>query len=184
MNKKAREGLPFVRIMMVLSSFTPLFVLWAIRGCSVVPNSFFIAGCVILIIIPNTVLIWRWLTAKRQGDRFVKVIHKAEDNRGSLIVYLFAMLLPLYSTNITTGRDLAAAIVAVILIILLFYHLNLHYMNVFFAFLGYRVFTVHATDSSDVRGDKDDFILLTKRATLKEGEKLNALRISNTVYLE
>jgi len=170
--------------MMVLSSLTPLFILWAIRGCCVVPDSPFITVCVLLIIIPNVVLISRWLIAKRQGDKFTKFIGKAEDNRASLIVYLFAMLLPLYSINIASTRDLAAAIAAVVLIVLLFFHLNLHYMNVFFAFLGYRVFVIHPAEISDGSGNTRDFVLLTTKATLQEGEKINVLRISNTVYLE
>jgi hypothetical protein len=35
---KNREGLPFVRLMMIVSSPTPLFVLWAVRAMQPVPD--------------------------------------------------------------------------------------------------------------------------------------------------
>ena len=50
-------------------------------------------------------------------------------------------------------------------------------MNVVFAKLGYRVFTV------EVDYDSQPIALLTKRSVLAAG-KVQALRLSNTVYIE
>ena len=53
------------------------------------------------------------------------------------------MLLPFYSEDIGTWRDLGATLAALAFIVFLFWHLNLHYMNLLFAVRGLRVFTVY-----------------------------------------
>jgi hypothetical protein len=52
--------------------------------------------------------------------------------RDHISVYLFAMLLPFYSEAIDTWRDLGATFAARAFIVFLFWHLNLHYMNLLF----------------------------------------------------
>jgi len=44
------EGLPIARLLMVLSSISPLFILWAIRGANVkgLPESYFLAFCALI----------------------------------------------------------------------------------------------------------------------------------------
>ncbi|HOV82773.1 MAG TPA: hypothetical protein PLQ01_08885, partial [Methanothrix sp.] len=79
---------------------------------------------------------------------------------------------------------LAAALVAISFIVFLFWHLNLHYMNILFAARGYRVFTIYAPTDTNVLADKSGFVLITQRVTIPPGQQLVAYRLSNTVYLE
>jgi len=39
------RGLPVARLLMVVSSLAPLFLLWAIRGAPPVPDCYWIGGC-------------------------------------------------------------------------------------------------------------------------------------------
>jgi hypothetical protein len=184
MKIKRREGLGFIRFMMVLSSISPLFILWAIRGNTLVSDKYFLLFCSIMVIVPNIFLGLRiWTTRKLQEKRDL-VVGKTEDHRDHLLVYLFAMLLPIYAVNFNSWRELSAALAAVGFIVFLFWHLNLHYMNLIFAILGYRVFSVFPQDNTNPLSGRDNFVLISRRTDVQMGERLTVYRISDTVYLE
>jgi len=182
-----REGLGFARMLMVLSSASPLFILWAIRGTTgkFISESRFLIVCLILIVVPNAFLVWRVLVARREHDQREIVVGRAEDHRDHLLVYLFAMLLPFYADPLADGRAFAAAITAIAFVVFLFWHLRLHYMNILFAIVGYRVFTIDASAGEEnPHGSRSGWVLITKRVNLLPGDKLVGLRVSDTVYLE
>lgn len=112
------------------------------------------------------------------------IVGKAEDHRDHLLVYLFAMLLPFYATDLSTWRDLGAVLAALGFIVFLFWHLNLHYMNIIFAALGYRVFTLYPQLDGNPFSGKTSYVLITHRVALSPGQQLTAYRLSDTVYLE
>jgi hypothetical protein len=56
-------------------------------------------------------------------------------------------------------------------------------MNLLFAILGYRVFTVSRSTTNKFE-DKSSFVLLSKRGFLAEGEEIEAYRLSDTVFIE
>jgi hypothetical protein len=176
------EGLKLARFMMVLSSLSPLFFLWAVRGITCIEDRWLWLICSALIIIPNAMLLWRIRIAKLRNDVRTLTVGHAEDHREYLLVYLFAMLIPLYDVNLGSTRDAAAAAVALLFIVFLFWHLNLHYMNVLFAVRGYRVFTITPGEQDFASGEP--FVLLTKRIALHQGQKIRAYRLSNTVFFE
>lgn len=178
------EGLKAARLLMVLSSISPLFILWGMRGNPLVPDQWFLAFCVTMVLVPNCFLWLRIHTAKKLEDKRELVTGRTEDHRDHLLVYLFTMLLPLYATELGTWRDLAAAVTALGFIIFLFWHLNMHYMNLVFAWQGYRVFTVYPPVDNNSLSGGQSWVLITKRVHIAEGEKLIAYRISDTVYME
>ena len=55
------EGLKVARLLMVLSSISPLFIIWAIRGTRLIPDLYFVSGCILLVIVPNLFLWLRML---------------------------------------------------------------------------------------------------------------------------
>ena len=137
------EGLKAVRLCMVLGSISPLFIFWAIKGSRFISDGWLFAICAFMAIIPNAVLFLRFRTAKKQADKRVLRVGISDDHRHHILVYLFAMLLPLYSVDLEGWRSLSAALAALAFIVFLFWHLNLHYMNLAFAVLGYRVFMIY-----------------------------------------
>jgi len=178
------EGLRAARFFMVMSSISPLFIFWAIRGNSLIPDYCFISFCAVMVILPNVFLWWRVIAAIRLKEKRSIVVGMAEDHREHLLIYLFAMLLPFYSINLGTWRDLIAALVAISFIIFLFWHLNLHYMNLIFAMLGYRVFTIYPPADDNPLSGRDKMVLITRRVSMFSGRCLYAYRLSDTVYLE
>ncbi len=178
------EGLKTARLLMVLSSISPLFILWAIRGNSLIPDHYFIGFCALMVVLPNAFLWLRIRTARKNDDRREITVGIADDHRDHILVYLFAMLLPFYSEDLGTLRDLAATLAALAFIVFLFWHLNLHYMNLLFAVLGYRVFTVYPPADGNPLTGKTRHAVITRRVSLSHGEKLTTYRLSDTVYLE
>lgn len=184
MVRKHNEGLKIARLLMVLSSISPLFILWAIRGNKLIADAYLLAFCAIMVVVPNLFLWLRIATAQRLKERRELVVGKAEDHRDHLLVYLFSMLLPFYAAELATWRDLAALVVALSFIVFLFWHLNLHYMNVLFAALGYRVFTIYPPSDSNPLSGRISQVLITRRVGLSMGQKLIAYRLSDTVFFE
>lgn len=202
---RKREGLGFLRFIMVLASIAPLFVLWAIRGtcqlssgpCQLssvpnqapketclLPNNYFLIACGILIVVPNLLIIWRLRTAEKRSDTREIIVGRAEDHRDHLLVYLFAMLLPFYATNLTSWREFSATLLAVCFIVFLFWNCNLHYMNILFAVFGYRIFTVYPPDDGNPLSGRESVVLITRRATVFKDQKVVPYRLSNSVYWE
>lgn len=169
---------------MVLSSISPLFIVWAIRGNALIPDQYFLSFCACMVVIPNVFLWLRIRTAKKLQERRQLMVGTAEDHRNHLLVYLFAMLLPFYATDLNTWRDLGAVLAALGFIVFLFWHLNLHYMNILFALFGYRVFTLYPQADENPLSGKASQVLITKRVALSAGQQLMAYRLSDTVYFE
>ncbi len=178
------EGLKAARLLMVLSSISPLFILWAIRGNSLIPDRWLIGFCSLMVVVPNGFMWLRFQTAKKQADKRDLTVGTADDHRDHVLVYLFAMLLPFYSEEIDTWRDLGATLAALAFIVFLFWHLNLHYMNLCFAARGYRVFTVSPPADGNPLTSRTRQAVITRRASLAPGDRLAAYRLSDTVYLE
>jgi hypothetical protein len=178
------EGLKVARLLMVLSSISPLFILWAIRGSGLIPDRYFITFCVLMVIVPNAFLWLRIRTARRQADKREITVGTADDHRDHILVYLFAMLLPFYSEDLGGWRYLGASFAALAFIVFLFWHLNLHYMNLLFAALGFRVFTVYPPADGNPLTGRTRHAVITRRVTLLSGDRIVAYRLSDTVYLE
>ena len=179
-----REGLKAARLLMVLSSISPLFVLWAIRGTSPIPDLYFWGVCATMVLGPNAFLFARISRARQQNDKRLITVGTADDHRDHILVYLFTMLLPFYSQDISAWRDFTATVAALAFIVFLFWHLNLHYVNVVFALRGFRVFTVYPPTDGNRLTAKTGQVIITRRLFLTTGEKITAYRLSDTVYLE
>jgi hypothetical protein len=178
------EALKAARFFMVLSSISPIFLLWAIRGNKLIPDHYLVPFCIAMMILPNLFLWWRIRTAMHLEERRELVVGSAEDHRDHILVYLFAMLLPLYPIDLGTWRDFVALVFALAFIVFLFWHLNLHYMNLVFAIFGYRVFTISTPKDDNPLSGRAAQVLLTARISLESGEHIIAYRLSDTVYFE
>ena len=178
------EGMKTARLLMVLSSISPLFILWAIRGNKLIPDMYFLSFCALMVIVPNGFLWLRIRTARKLRETREIAVGTAEDHREHLLVYLFSMLLPFYATDLGVWRDLAATVVALGFIVFLFWHLNLHYMNLLFAVRGYRVFTIYPPIDGNPLSGRTSQVLITRRVAVLPGERLVAYRLSDTVYFE
>ena len=146
---RGREGLGFLRLCMVLAGFAPLFCLVAIRGIEVVPDRWLWVACGSLVAMPMLILFLRLLMVWRYEPPRPITVGQVEEGRSHILTYLFATFLPFYRQDLGNMRDLIAIVVAVLFIIFLFLHLNLHYVNILLAVFGYRVYTIRPKDDDD-----------------------------------
>lgn len=181
---RQREGLGVARLLMVLSSISPLFILWGIRGNKLIPDHLLLIVCALMVLVPNGFLWLRIYIARKHKDRKELTVGAAEDHRDHLLVYLFTMLLPLYPIDMASWRDLAAILAALGFVIFLFWHLNLHYMNLLFAVAGYRVYTICPPMNTSSISSRASYALITRRTAITSGDRLIAYRLSDTVYFE
>lgn len=179
-----REGNRCVRLLMVLSSFAPLFVLWAIQGIAVVDDRYLITACSLLVVVPTGVLIYLVRRSKQEKNIQTLPIGATEDKRGNLIPYIISLLLPFYQQDIYEWRELAATAVALLILIFLFWHFNYHYMNIIFAMRGYRMVEVLPSPSQNPHSRRMSFTLLTRRNNFVGIDTVTAYRISDTLYME
>lgn len=169
---------------MVIGSLSPLFVLWAIRGAHEIPDECWVSFCVACVIIPNLALYWRWHVAHVRNDHRIIIVRSAKDQSEHLLVYLFAMLIPLFGVDLGGTRDTVAVLVAFAFIVFIFWHMHLHYMNVIFALFGYRVFTVQAATSARAEENSKSVVLLSKRLSIAPSTQIDTIRVSDTVLVE
>ncbi len=180
---KQKEGLPFVKLMMLLSSMAPLFLLVAIRGIQIKDGSellitakhtWIAVGC--LIVIPYVVIKLRIQSSKKSNDVFTVDVKEASLNKEYLFTYLFTVLLPLYSVSISSLNEFYAVICAIAFVLFALWNMNLHFINIFFAFNNYRVFSLP---------NQNGAVLLSTRQNISNNlEKIKAHRLSNSVFNE
>lgn len=173
-----KEGLPLVKLMMLLSSMAPLFILVGIRGINKEVLSQYALWIIIscLLVIPAGFILLRLSRAKKSGDTYYVNTKNATLNKEYLFTYLFTVLLPLYSVSISSKEELAAVICAIFFVVFILWNLNMHFINIFFAFAGYRVYTLPENNAA---------ILLSTRQYINPSiDKIKAHRLSNSVFIE
>ena len=185
MPRRHMSGLPVARFLMVMGSLSPLFVLWAIRGTREIPDKWWGSFCLACVIIPNLTLYWRWHIAHARNDHRVIIVLSARDQSEHLLVYLFAMLIPLLGsisveqeTSLLSWWHSRSSYFT-------FWHMNLHYLNVLFALFGYRVFTVEAATSATLGAkNSNTVVVLSKRPSIPPSTQIDTIRVSDTVLVE
>jgi hypothetical protein len=180
----SRPGLGFARFGMVLASFWPLFLLWAIRGSLIIDDTLLFLICGVIIVIPNMLLGIRIWYAKWQNDTKVITVENPEDHRDHILIYLIAILLPVYTLPLDTLRDLAVLIVALILVVVIFWRLDLHYMNLFLTLFRFRIYTINPENYAGDAAQRDSFVVITRRTSLIERNEIIMYRVSDSIFIE
>jgi hypothetical protein len=94
------------------------------------------------------------------------------------------MLLPFYPIDTSSVRDTLALLAALTFIVFLFWHLNLHYMNIWFAMRGYRVYVIIPIEDKNVLSGRASLVLITPRTDILKDEYIKAYRLSDTLCFE
>ncbi len=182
------EGLGFVRLVLVWSSLSPVFLLWSIRGVDAVDDAVWIPTCLVLFVLPTAILYWVFSRARKSENVKTIDVVSARDQREHLLTYLFAMLIPLFDVNLGGVRDIVAVAFALAFVMFLFWHMRLHYMNLIFAIWGYRIYTVEAKIGTKERDREQPrlvtFAVISRRHYLPEGSALTGYRLGGNVMVD
>ena len=178
-----REGLGCLRLCMVVAGFAPLFILVGIRGVEAIPDRWVWAVCICLVVVPYLVVFLRLFSVWRHEPLRPIVVGQVEESRSHIVTYLFVTLLPFYRQDLGDVRDLIAIVVAVVFIIFLFWHLNLHYVNILLAIFGYRVYTVRPRDDdANPYTGHVPIVVITRKGSLAPGRNITGYRLSDSLY--
>ena len=177
-------SLPFARLLFVASSFTPVLLLWAIRGTSAVPDAVFLPILGALVVLPNLALLLRYRRIRKKRIQRVLIVTRSTDHREYLLVYLLAMLMPLVAGDLSSIRSVAATGALFGLTIFLFWHLGLHYLNIAFALFGFRVWAVVASEGVQGKSVDNQHILISRRKSIPSGLKITTLVFGDGVFIE
>lgn len=169
-----KEPFLFLRVMMAVSSLSPLFLLIAAKGSKLITDIILFPICLTLIAFPTFFLALRFYISTKNEDRAVLDVKLVENSRDHLLIYLFAVLVPLFQAELDSVRSVFLLISVFSLVLFLFVHLRLYYANVFFAALGYKVYTLTLNDGSRVA-------LLSKKEKI-DASKITTYRITNFLY--
>lgn len=186
--EKVNEGLGFIRFVLVWSSLSPVFLLWAIRGVDAVRDAIWVPLCIALFILP-TLLICVFLKISKKNDNVKTItVANAKDQREHLLTYLFAMLIPLFDANLDQLRDVTSIFIAFLFITFLFWHMRLHYMNLVFALFGYRIYTVEVrlgTTSQDMQNNRfATYAVISRRHYLPDEKPVTGFRLGGNVLVD
>jgi hypothetical protein len=186
--RNVNEGLGFVRLILVWSSLSPVFLLWSIRGIDAVDDAVWIPACLTLFVLPTAILYLIFRRARKSENVKTIDVVSARDQREHLLTYLFAMLIPLFDVNLGGVRDIFAVSFALAFVMFLFWHMRLHYMNLIFAIWGYRIYTVEAKIGTKER-DREQirlmtFAVISRRHYLPDGSALTGYRLGGNVLVD
>lgn len=180
-----KEGFYFLRVFLVLGSLSPVFLILAIRGSSLINQKWLTFTAIIMILSPVLAFLWRYskvYKAQPGGNLKSMVVRRLTDRREHLLSYLFPLLLSFWAVDFQTYREFLAFAVVLLFTAIAFWHLQLIYVNLWFALLGYR--SVQVEPKSAGGQYLRPIILLTRNYRLKEGEEVSAWRLTNNLYLE
>lgn len=182
MNDLGRNNrLPLLRLLLAWSAISPAFIIWAIRGTSLVDDYLWILCCIELFVIPNFLLLIFLWKQKQKAD-FKTITPNQMDNKNELVIaYLFAILLPFYQTNITSWRELAGSMFALVLIIYLFWQTNLIYLNIIFSIINCNILLLTGNDG---HGGERIFIYITRKNQVLLGNPLTAIRLTSSMLID
>jgi hypothetical protein len=156
----------FAQLALFLSSYSPLFVVFALLNSF--GGGFSSWLCLALAAIGLGLLVVLYKVARRFSPSDLNVT-SSQVRDGDAIAYIATYLVPFAAVAVTTPRERGALGLFVLLIAV--------YINPILALVGYRLFQVTTPMGTSV-------VLLTRKRFLQSNITLSARRLSDYVYWE
>jgi len=164
----------WVKILLFISAYTPLFLIFILRYIDFNTLYFWI-GIFVLIVVN---LIWIPVFRIAKGwtkNRFTvkKSINRTSDALNYIIAYIIAFL----GFQFDKWQDWTALIILLTVIFFIYVHSNLIFVNPLLNICGYKIHDVEVIESGHL-------ILITRKNILKENENIQVKNLSDNIYLE
>jgi len=157
-----------------LSSYTPLFVIFAIRYWEDERTIAVVAIAVGVLGVAGLLTYER--QARRLAGQFER-IDNVESRTGDAMAYIVTYIIPFLDVDTGSRADLIALVVLFIVLGVLYVNSNLIYFNPLLNFMGYHIFEVSGAD-------KLPRMMLTKRHYVRPGENIEVATLGDYLWLE
>ena len=182
-HKQPREDLSLWRLCMVVAGFAPLFVLLTVRGIDSVPDKWLWVACAFLVLGPMLLMAARLFFVFRFTEPSSLYVDDVEESRSHLVVYLFATLLPFYRQSLVDIRDLVAVLLALALIVFIFWRLNLHYVNILLVVFGFNIYTIcRSAQDQHPFNNRLPVVVVIRDRSLSPKTTILGYRLSDTLW--
>lgn len=164
----------FTRIVLFLSSYAPLMLIFAIRD----PLRLRFSRHVFIgIALLSLILLWLFLrTGKKLAPHSIRV-QTAQVRDAEAISYIVTYFLPFLGISRDNWADAIALLLVYAVVAVIYVNSNLIYINPVLNVIGYRLFEV-------VSGDGKASALITRRDYMPPGIELSVISLGNYVLLE
>lgn len=165
--------------MLVIASLSPVFIVWAVLGNPKIPDNYFIPACSLFVTVPHLIILYRIKAAKRQNNFVTKKVYNSKDSKEQLLTYFLPLVLPLMAVSFQSWRAFSATIVVFIIMAFASWHLEIYYLNIFFAIFGYRIYQINSDGTQP-----STQVLITKRSYIPDDETIHALHLGANIFYE
>lgn len=200
----SRENQKFIKAILVLCSQAPTFAVLAIKSpadrlqiscCPIFkPDLFDVPLAPVwflvilsLLIVPHGIVYLKWRYMISQSlTRDIQIPERqgaVQPSSDYFIAYLFAVVSPFWSMNSTEWTDIAVILFGVAFIFVIYWHLDIHYLNWFFLLKGYRIFRVTPALTGS-GGDCRPFFVITKKFDISQVKNLRCHELSSMVLVD
>jgi hypothetical protein len=133
---------------------------------------------------PAVIFLWRIRKVKSSstgGSIEELTVRRLTDRREHLLSYLFPLVMSSWQFDFKSSRELIACLFVMLFTGIAFWHLQLTYVNLWFAIAGFR--SVQVERNSACNHPLRPVILLTRCTRLSENDTVEAYRLTNSLYL-
>ncbi|MNY21639.1 hypothetical protein D3C86_1552000 [compost metagenome] len=133
-------------------------------------------GFISIVVVSNAVL-WLFLREATRSTRYSFNVARVHLKSSESLNYIVTYIIPFLSFNFGQPKDLAAIVILLFVMALLYTHSNLIYTNPVLTLFGYIAYGVEAGNGSSI-------VLLSRRGRPKPGESYLAVHLVEDIYLE
>jgi hypothetical protein len=142
------------------------------------------AGLLFLVIIPMIIVrLYIKSTTKDRGESYV--IKKKEDITNEFILYVVTYIIPfLTSVELFEISNLAALIILMVTLGIIYTKANMFYVNPALSLMGYRLYKIVVYQDSEKRTIENTIILISKRVSILQDTEIKMNEFSGDIFIE
>jgi len=162
------------RLILFLSSYSPLFLIIAMRGWE---KSRVVAIAITCIAVLSVMVLFIFLRLVGRLSPEKILVESVDSRDGDAMSYIVTYLLPFLAVNLNDVMDAGSLGIVLTVIAVLYVNSNMIYTNPVLNLAGFHIFEIH-----DAEGKTS--ALISKRAYLRTGIEIQGVSVGDYVLLE
>jgi len=164
----------WTRLILFLSSYSPLFLIIAIRGWH---DNWHLAVALSCVAIASVIVLFLFLHTVHNLAADKVAISSVASRDGAAMSYIVTYLLPFLAVNLNDIADITSLGIVLVVIGLLYINSNLIYTNPVLNIAGYHIFEIKDDEGKTIA-------LISARSYVEAGSQISAVSVGDYVLLE